>query len=196
MYESMKRSVLMSCFYFSMVMLSACGGNEEEVIYDEKQDDFISRVDYDEFSKELVDLENKILSQTPPDENLLIEATTKFQDFAGYFPEDPKAPEYLLKASDYAYTLQQYEKSVKILDRIITEYPQYNRMEDVMFNKASHLDFELRDTTLAKEAYQQFMEKFPQSDLVDDAQSRIENIEYSAEELIEKYMKEMDSKPQ
>ncbi|MBK7128522.1 MAG: tetratricopeptide repeat protein [Crocinitomicaceae bacterium] len=192
----MKRYIMMSCFCFSIAMLSACAGNDDEVIYDEKQDDFISRVDYDEFSKELVDLENKILSQTPPDENLLIEATTKFQDFAGYFPEDPKAPEYLLKASDYAYTLQQYEKSVKILDRIITEYPQYNRMEDVMFNKASHLDFELRDTTRAKEAYQQFMDKFPQSDLVDDAQSRIENIEYSAEELIEKFMKERDSKPQ
>jgi outer membrane protein assembly factor BamD (BamD/ComL family) len=180
-------------FLFSFILV-ACGS--EEVIYDEKQDDFISHVDYDEFSKELQDLEKKILSQTPPEESLLKEATTKFQDFAGYFPEDPKAPDYLLKASDYALTLGQVEKSVKILDRIITEYPAYNRMEDVMFNKADHLDFNLRDTTAAKIAYQDFIDKYPNSDLVDDAQSRIENIGLSLEELADKFIREMENKPQ
>lgn len=172
----------------------ACGG--EEVIYDEKQDDFVSRVDYDTFCMELQDLENRILAQPAPDENLLKEATTKFQDFAGYFPTDPKAPEYLLKASDFALALGQVEKSVKILDRIINEYPDYNRMEDVMYNKADHLDFNLRDTTAAKIAYQEFIDKFPNSELVDDAQSRIENIALSLEELAEKFSKQLEEKPQ
>lgn len=188
----MFRFVYLFIFALSLV---ACG-SDEEVIYDEKQDDYISRVDYAEFSKELEALENKILSQTPPDAALLKEATTKFQDFAGYFPEDPKAPEYLLKASDYALTLGQVEKSVKILDRIIKEYPDYNRMEDVMFNKADHLDFNLRDTTAAKVAYQEFIDRYPNSDLVDDAQSRIENISLSLEELADKFIREMEKKPQ
>ncbi len=56
-----------------MLVLSivACGG--EEVIYDEKQDDYVSHVDYDTFCMELQELENKILSQPAPDENLLKE---------------------------------------------------------------------------------------------------------------------------
>lgn len=187
--------LILAAFAFPLLM-TACGSDEEEVIYDEKQDDYVSHVDYAEFSKELEDLEKKILSQNPADENLLKEATTKFQDFAGYFPEDPKAPDYLLKASDYALTLGQIEKSVKILDRIITEYPNYNRMEDVMYNKADHLDFNLRDTTAAKIAYQEFIDKYPNSDLVDDAQSRIENIALSLEDLADKFIKDMEKKPQ
>lgn len=187
------RLVLIPVFILSL--LSSCGGNDDTV-YDEKQDDLTPKVDYTEFSNELIELENRILSQTPPDKALMQEATTKFQDFAGYFPEDAKAPEYLLKASDYALALGQPEKSVKILSRIIADYPQYNRMEDVMFNKASHLDFELRDTTNAKEAYQQFIDKFPNSDLVDDAQSRIDNISLSLEELANKFIEDLEKKPQ
>lgn len=172
----------------------SCGG--DDTVYDEKQDDLTPKVDYAEFSKELVELEKKILSQTPPDKALLQEATTKFQDFAGYFPDDPKAPDYLLKASDYALTLGQVEKSVKILTRIVTDYPAYNKMEDVMFNKASHLDFELRDTAEAKVAYQEFIDKFPNSDLVDDAQNRIDNISLSLEELANKFIEDLEKKPQ
>lgn len=188
-------------FTFSIIILmtlgfTSCGGDNTE--YNEKMpsDTAKNTVDYATFSKELEDLETKILAQSPPDENLMREATTKFQDFAGYFPEDPKAPEYLLKASDYAFALGQFSKSVKILDRIVQEYPNYERMEDVMFNKASHLDFELRDTTNAKIAYQEFITKFPNSDLVDDAQSRIDNIAYSLDELAEKFINEMEKKPQ
>jgi len=193
---ALKHFVPFTAILCSLSMLAASCGNEEEVIYDETQDDFISRVDYDEFSNELAELETKILAQTPPPENLLKEATTKFQDFAGYFPEDPKAPEYLLKASDFALMLGQVEKSVKILDRIIKEYPEFNQMESVMYNKADHLDFNLRDTTAAKVAYQEFIDKYPQSDLVDDAQSRIDNISLSAEELVDKFINDMENNPQ
>jgi outer membrane protein assembly factor BamD (BamD/ComL family) len=182
---------------FMTLVFFSCGG--EDTVYDEKQENgvIIPSVDYDEFSQELVDLENKILANaSQPDEKLLQEATTKFQDFAGYFPEDPKAPDYLLKASDYALTLGQPEKSVKILTRIRDEYPTYSKMEDVMFNRASHMDFELRDTTNAKIAYQEFIDRFPASELVDDAQERIENISLSLEELADKFIRDMEKKPQ
>lgn len=181
---------------FVLMGITGCGGSEEEIVYDEKQESFLPEVDYDEFTAELKGLEQKILAQNPPDENLLKEATTKFQDFAGYFPEDPKAPDYLFKASDYALLLNQVDKSVKILQRIIDNYPNYNQMESVMFNKAEHLDLNLRDTTGAKIAYQEFIDKYPNSDLVDDAESRIKYISLSLEELADKFIKELESKPQ
>ena len=180
------------------LFIASCG-SEDETVYDETQEDYLPVApDYNEFTAELADLEKKIIATCAtktPDENLLKEGTTKFQDFAGFFPQDPKAPDYLLKASDYALRLGQVEKSVKILDRIINEYPDYSKMEDVMFNKASHLDFELRDTTSAKIAYQEFITKYPNSDFVDDAQNRIKYISYSLEELSDKFMKDMESQP-
>ncbi|MCB9224870.1 MAG: outer membrane protein assembly factor BamD [Crocinitomicaceae bacterium] len=174
--------------------MASCGG--EEVEYNDTPDDGTIEINYDQLKGECEDLESRILSGNGPQDSLLKAATTRFQDFTGAFPEDPEAPDYLLKASDFAYTLAQYEKSVKILDRIIKEYPEYKRMEDVMFVKASHIDLNLRDTTRAKQAYQDFMAKYPESEMIDDAQSRIENIGLSIEELAEKFAKELEENPQ
>ena len=178
---------------FLFLGMASCGGSDE-VESDENSTE--ETVDYDQFMQELVDLENEINANiASPDKELLKKAITKYQDLAGYFPEDPKAPEYLFKASDLSLSTGQPEKAVKILTRIMNEYPEYERMEDVMFNKASHLDFELRDTTAAKELYAEFIEKYPESELVDDAQSRIENISLSLDELVEKFMANMEESP-
>jgi len=164
---------------FSAFIL-ACSGNGEDTAYDETQEDYLPDApDYETYSAEMKDLENRILVS-----------------FAGYYPDDAASPDYLLKAADYALALGQPEKSVKILTRIIDEYPNYDRMESVMFNKASHQDFELRDTTNAKNSYREFIAKFPNSDLVDDAKNRIENISLTLDELADKFIKEMESKPQ
>jgi len=166
----MRNLFLITPLFLSLLL--SCGG-EDDTEYNETQDDGTVVLDYDEFSKELADLEAEILKSEIPDEFLLKEATTKFQDFANAFPDDPKSPDYLLKASDFSIALNLPNKSVKILDRIIEEYPDYNRMEDVMYVKASHLDFNLRDTTAAKDAYRAFMEKYPESELIDDCEIRI-----------------------
>ncbi|MCH2232898.1 MAG: tetratricopeptide repeat protein [Crocinitomicaceae bacterium] len=179
---------------FLLLGISACGESED---IENEENSGEETVDYDQFMQELVDIENKINANVAnPDKELLKEAITKYQDLAGFFPEDPKAPEYLFKASDLALSTGQPEKSVKILTRIMDEYPEYEKMEDVMFNKASHLDFELRDTTAAKELYADFIEKYPESELVDDAESRIENISLSLDELVEKFMANIEETPE
>jgi outer membrane protein assembly factor BamD (BamD/ComL family) len=171
----------------------ACGETE----YNEQQEgsDTIE-VDYDAYKKECEDLEADILASETPNDSLLKVAINKFQGFANYFPEDPEAADYLLKSSDFSMATGQPEKSVKILDRIIDNYPDYGRMEDVMYVKASHIDLNLRDTTWAKQAYQEFIDKYPESELVSDAQIRIENIALSIEELAEKFMQELEEQPQ
>ena len=189
----MRNLIYLTPLFFALML--SCGG-DDNTEYNETQDGETVELDYDEFSKELVDLETKILESEVPDENLLKEATTKFQDFANAFPDDPKSPDYLLKASDFSLALDFPEKSVKILDQIIERYPDYYRMEDVMYVKASHLDFNLRDTTKAKTAYREFMEKYPESELIDDCEIRIEFIAYSLEEYADKLIKELASQPQ
>lgn len=189
----MKTKLSSLLLIFLLLGISACGSGENT----DGEETNEETVDYDQFMQELVELENKINANVAaPDKEVLKEAIVKYQDLAGYFPEDPKAPEYLFKASDLALSTGQPEKAVKILSRIMEEYPQYERMEDVMFNKASHLDFELRDTTAAKELYAEFIKKYPESELVDDAQSRIENISLSLEELVEKFMANIEENPE
>ena len=173
------------------LLISACS-NQEETEYNETQEGHTIELNYDEFSLELEQLEADILSSEIPNQELLKEAVIKFQDFAGAFPEDPKSPDYLLKASDFSMALNEAEKSVKILDIIIKKYPNYNRMEDVMYVKASHIDFNLRDTTRAKKAYSDFIEAYPDSELIDDCKIRIKFISYSLEEYADKLIKDLE----
>ena len=168
------------------LMLGSCGGSEEDN-ENSTQEGTEILPDLDSLKSELVKLENDINSTMDPSDEILKKGILKFQEFAGFYPDDPQAPDYLLKASDFSYQTKQFEKSVKLLDRIIHNYPDYSRLEDVYFNKASHIDFELRDTTRAKEAYREFIDKYPESELVDDAESRIKYISYSAEDLIEMF---------
>lgn len=184
---------LIYIFLGCTVLLTSCGGDNTE--YNEKQAG-ANTVDRDSLLKTVEDLEAEILAQSTPDKELLSEAVTKFQDFAGFFPEDPLSPDYLLKASDFAMTLNEIERSVNILDKIISKYPDYSRLEDVMYIKASHIDLNLRDTTRAKQAYQEFMDKYPNSEMIDDAENRIQYISLSIEELAEKFMKELEEQPQ
>ena len=179
--------ILMTAFF-----TVACSG-EDETVYDEQQEDYVVELDRNELLNEIEVLESEIVVTQTPDKEKMNEAIAKFQDFANAFPDDPKAPDFLLKASDFSLALDYPEKSVRILDRIIDEYPKYERMEDVMYVKASHLDLNLRDTTKAKEAYQAFIDEYPSSILVPDAESRIENISLSLEELAEKFMQGLEA---
>ena len=178
------------------LIVSSCGNNEEVDIETDVSEEFLPDINYDDLLAEIEAIEDQLNTDMAPSEELLKDAISKYQDFAGYFPDDPNSPDYLLKASDFSLNTKQPEKAVKILNQIIESYPDYNRMEDVLFNKASHLDFELRDTTQAKATYQEFIDKYPDSELVDDAQSRIINIRFSMEEMVEQFMKNLEEQPQ
>src|SRR5690606_5932182 len=114
-------------------------------------------------------------------------AVTMYQDYAGIFPDDKKSPDYLLQASDFAYNLGQYPKSVKILNRLIDNYPDYYKLESAYFNRASHTDFELRDTATARIYYNEFIEKYPDSDFVKDAEVRLNTMYLSLEDLVKTF---------
>ncbi|MBD3636440.1 MAG: tetratricopeptide repeat protein [Crocinitomicaceae bacterium] len=163
------------------LLLFSCGG-DEEVVYDEQEKAAdVPTADYDEISAELDSME-LALAKNPKDQELMKKTITRMQDFVHFFPEDPKSPNYLFKASDFSLQVNAPAKSVKLLDRIIAEYPDYNRMIDVEYNKASHLDWELRDTTRAKEAYQTFIDKYPNDNRAQDAAIRIKYIRYGWDE--------------
>ncbi len=181
----MKKKLFFAIALIGIALMSGCNGSGEEQT---NTNETAIDLDTTKFLKDLAELESRIdNSPDIPQESDLKQAITAFQDFASIFPDDAKSPDYLLKASDFSHLMGQYEKSVKLLDQIIAKYPDYKRMEDVKYNRASHLDFELRDTTKAKLAYQAFIEDYPNSPLVNDCKSRIENIRYSLEELFEKF---------
>ena len=116
------KSIVKFAFIGLILTTVACGTdkpNEEvEVVEEFNEAQFLSHLE---------SVENS-LNVDAPKKNDLQKAVTSFQDFAHHFPEDDRAADYLLKASDIALSLGQYEKSVKILNQIIDEYPNYDQM--------------------------------------------------------------------
>ena len=170
--------------------LQSCGSNSDEEMAETNDD--LGLVDKDKFLEDLAVLDKKIAEMTTPNQDLMKEAITAYQDYAAIFPDNIEGADYLLKASDFCLQTQQPEKAVKLLEKIIDGYPTYEKMEDVMFNHANHIDFELRDTLRAKNAYEEFIVAFPNSSQVAGAQMRIDMMSLSMEELGDLFMKNLE----
>lgn len=161
------------------LVLISCGGDDTD--YTEQEESYIPTANHEEISAELDSLE-LVISENPSDKTTIKKTITRMQDFADFFPDDEKAPHYLLKASDLCLLVDEPSMSVKILDRILKNYPDYEKISDVLYVKADHLDWELRDTTSAKEAYQEFIDTYPNDNRALDAKLRIKYIAFGWEE--------------
>ncbi|UKN01379.1 tetratricopeptide repeat protein [Paracrocinitomix mangrovi] len=164
-----------------LIIASSCGSNEDDTVYDEKMLDPVVKVDYETYKQEMADLDSKLMVN-PEDEVLMEEAMTKFQDYAGFFPEDSLSPTYLKKASDLSHRTGRPEKAIKILDRIINEYPGYFDMMNVKYTRCTYLDWDLRDTARAKQAWTEFKNEYPGTNFALDAAYRIKYIQYDINE--------------
>ena len=170
---------------FSTLFIVSC---DSETKTDEVIEDVVNGLDTVRFMADLEKIEASLNVEMPEKKDLQA-AITMFSDYVTNFPEDEKSADYLIRASDFSHHLGQNSNAVIYLDKAITEYPNCEKIESAMYNRAHYLDFELKDTVLAKQYYLEFMEKFPTSDFVSSAQARLDQHFMSAEELIELWTK-------
>lgn len=176
----MKIKTILTVAFIASLVVSCNNSNGVEDNVD------VQNFDTTAFLSEINDIESALNTNIPSQDTLEI-AAKLFQNFANNFPEDKESPDYLLKASDLYLAMNDPKNSVKILDRLIETYPEYEDIENAYFNRANHIDFEIRDTVLAKKYYNEFISKFPDSKLVNDANARIKFISLSLEDLMKKF---------
>lgn len=116
-----------------------------------------------------------------------------YKGFAAAHAKDSLAPEYLFRAANMSKTMHEGEQGVKLYDRIIKEYPSWNKIPDVFYLKAFTMDSELSSKGEAKMAYEEVIERFPNHPFAKDARAMIENLQYSDAELIERFQRMQDS---
>lgn len=168
--------------YISLIVVLSvsCNGTESK-----------TEIDNGVFNSEAFLIEMKsidsVLATGIPEKEDLKKAIVMYQDFAKHFPDDPKSPNYLFQVSDFYLNMGNSKKSVNVLTGIIEKYPNYDRIETIYFVRASHVDLDLRDTVLAKTYYQEFLELYPDSKYAKDANTRLENVGLSMEDLIKKF---------
>lgn len=96
-----------------------------------------------------------------------------YTQFADQFPEDSLTPGFLHKAGDIAAHIGQEDNAVVIYDRILSDYTDYPALAEICFNKAWTLEQGQRYAE-AKEAFQQFVDQYPEHPLAKDIRFMLE----------------------
>ena len=113
-------------------------------------------------------------------------AVETFDKFATDNPEDAKAPEYLFKALEVSVnTKQTPQKSIDLANRLIANYPEFDKNPVALFMLATFVyDEQLHDFDKARDTYQQIFDNYPNSPFAKDAEISITQLWMSPDELI------------
>ena len=108
-------------------------------------------------------------------------------DFADANPDDTMTPEYLFKAVDVSMNLNEPQRTIYIIDKLVKEYPDYPRTQAALFIKAFIFETRYGNLDMAKKIYEQYLEMYPNGDFADDCKASIENLGLTPEELVKKF---------
>jgi outer membrane protein assembly factor BamD (BamD/ComL family) len=107
--------------------------------------------------------------------------------FAENYPKDTLSPEFFFQASRIAMNINQPQQAISCLEKVCTNYPNFNKTPQSLFIQGFIYDDKLKNFQKAKEIYTLFIEKYPTHELVKDAKASIENLGKSPEELIKSF---------
>lgn len=143
----------------------------------------------DDARKEITELEETLFS----DETRMIdrERATQLIDlyiaYADEFKDDQGAPMMLFKAGDMSMNMNKPRQAIQLFDRIMTEYPEFEKAPQCLFLKAFIYENDLKDLVAARRFYEEFLLKYPDDEFADDAVICIRNLGKSPEELIREF---------
>jgi TolA-binding protein len=110
-----------------------------------------------------------------------------YNDFVTEFPKDSLAPIYLYRAADLNMGLQRGNQAITCLDRIIDNYPKFNKTPDCMFLKGYIAENIMQHLSLAQKFYNQFLKEYPTHAFAKDAEASLKNLGKTPEQLVAEF---------
>jgi len=115
------------------------------------------------------------------------EMIKNYVDFVNKNHKNELAPTYLFRAADIALNMDEPERSIHFLEQIQKNYPEFEKIEDVLFLKGFIYENNIRNLGKAKEAYDEFLNKYPEHEMADEVRMIIQNLGKTPEELIKEF---------
>jgi outer membrane protein assembly factor BamD (BamD/ComL family) len=132
--------------------------------------------------KELFSEDNKMIDKAKAT-NLI----NAYISFADEFVDAKETPEFLFKAGDMSMNLNMPQKAIQVFDRILKDYPDFEKAAQCLFLKAYVYENEIGDLNAAKRMYEEFIAKYPDDEFADDAAVSIKNLGKTPEQLIKEF---------
>ena len=110
---------------------------------------------------------------------------TKYENFIKEYENDSLTPIYLLKVADLSISTKEYNKAISFYETVYNKYSDYKKAPQALFLQAMiYADF-LKNESAAKIKYKEFIDKYPNHELTDDAKKSIEFIGKTPAEILE-----------
>ena len=172
-------------FFLAVILtavLTACGpkGNPLESRISELEDELYQESGFT-MDKEGLDKAGELMSA--------------YLEYADQLKDSTDAPFYLFKAADLAMSINRINESLEIYNRIIFQYPDFEKAPECLFLMGFIYENYLQNYGKAKEIYEQFLVKYPGNEFADDAASSIQNLGKSPEELIREFEEKNEGSP-
>ena len=110
-----------------------------------------------------------------------------YLQFVDTYPKDSESPKYLFKAADVSINTFHSAESINLFDRIIKDYPEYEKVPQALFLKAFTYENYLTEVDSARKYYELFLEEYPNHVFSNDAQISLQNLGKTPEEIIREF---------
>ena len=147
----MRNLVNLSLIIGVIVLFTACSGSQE------KQQEKISL------------LEKELAKDAKPDAGKAGKLIDLYSAYVKAYPQDTICPEYLFRAANYSAGINNAKGGIDFLKQIDSLYPQSKRAGEAAFMQGFFYENYLNDLQNAGESYKQFIVKFPDHYMADDA---------------------------
>lgn len=157
----LKKSI---CLAFVAVMLTACQASKEKL------------------NEQIKVLEKEMSTEHSAQtrERLLVLC----QDYVSKYPKDSLAPEYLFKAGTLNVSLRKGEEALSNFVNLINRYPKSEYIPQAYYYIAFVYEDVIYDIIAAEAAYTEFIERYPNHKLAEDAKLSIRYLGKSPEDII------------
>ena len=122
------------------------------------------------------------------------ELLRSYLSYAKVFVGDKEhTPKFLYKAAALSRAVGLPVKAIKLYERILTDYPTWEKAPETAFLLAYTYDDDLKEPQRAREAYEEVVEKYQGDHWALQAQERLKTVDMTDEELIREFNKRNNS---
>ncbi len=134
-------------------------------------------------SEEIATLEAKLANT--PDQETLKDLLALYQRAGDRAKEQETKLDYLWKTGETARALREFDIAESAFVEIYNQHPETEQASKALFLHAFMCDEDLNQIDRARQLYEDFIAKYPESDFNDDAQFLLEHLGKSDEEMLE-----------